>query len=272
MAHLYYTEHGAGRPLVMLHGFAADHRLMEGCMEPLFARRGDGGSWRRLYPDLPGMGRSPAHPGVRNSDDIVGEILAFIDEHLPGASFTLAGESYGGYLAREILRRRPRSVDGLMLICPAVLPLKEDRELPPKRILVRLADPLPPGASAREAADFGDVTVQTPETWRRFEAEVLSGLRLADRAFLRTLRPGGYPLSGNPDRLEEPYDRPVLLLAGRQDHLTGYRDLWRIIENYSRGTFAVLDRAGHNLQIEQPSLFEALAGEWLDRVAESAGE
>ena len=41
-----------------------------------------------------------------------------------------------------------------------------------------------------------------------------------------------------------------------------------VLGNYPRGTFAVLDRAGHNLQIEQETGFNALVNEWLDRVEE----
>ena len=43
------------------------------------------------------------------------------------------------------------------------------------------------------------------------------------------------------------------------------------MEDYPRGTFAVLDRAGHFLEVEQEDMFHALAGEWLDRVEEYAG-
>jgi len=41
------------------------------------------------------------------------------------------------------------------------------------------------------------------------------------------------------------------------------------LENYPRGTFVVLDRAGHGLEVEQETLFRALANEWLDRLEES---
>ncbi len=58
---------------------------------------------------------------------------------------------------------------------------------------------------------------------------------------------------------------------GRQDQVAGYRDAWRILENYPRASFAVLDWAGHNAHIEQSQLFNALPGEWLDRVQESFG-
>lgn len=50
--------------------------------------------------------------------------------------------------------------------------------------------------------------------------------------------------------------------------LSGYRDAWGILEKYPRATFAVLDRAGHGVAGEQPVLFEALVGDWLDRVSE----
>jgi hypothetical protein len=42
------------------------------------------------------------------------------------------------------------------------------------------------------------------------------------------------------------------------------------LENYPRGTFVVLDRAGHGLGVEQEDLFRALVGEWLDRVEETS--
>lgn len=41
------------------------------------------------------------------------------------------------------------------------------------------------------------------------------------------------------------------------------------LENYPRGTLTVLDRAGHNLQIEQETLSNALVNEWFDRVEEN---
>ncbi len=50
-----HVEHGAGRPVLVLHGAGVDHREAEACFEPAF--RGVAG-YRRIYPDLPGMGRT----------------------------------------------------------------------------------------------------------------------------------------------------------------------------------------------------------------------
>jgi pimeloyl-ACP methyl ester carboxylesterase len=72
--------------------------------------------------------------------------------------------------------------------------------------------------------------------------------------------------SFNVDALEKPYMKPTLMLTGRQDSIVGYRDLWKIIEMYPRASFVLLDRAGHNLQIEQDILFSEMVKEWLNRV------
>ena len=51
--------------------------------------------------------------------------------------------------------------------------------------------------------------------------------------------------------------------------MVGYKDALGVIEQFPRGTFAVLDRVGHSLAWEQPALFNALVREWLDRVEEA---
>ena len=96
------------------------------------------------------------------------------------------------------------------------------------------------------------------------------GLDAADEVFLATLQQAhNYPLSFDVDAHPAPFEKPTLILTGRQDSMVGYCDAWQIYENYPRATFAVLDRAGHNLQIEQAALFNALVDEWLDRVEEN---
>jgi pimeloyl-ACP methyl ester carboxylesterase len=41
-----------------------------------------------------------------------------------------------------------------------------------------------------------------------------------------------------------------------------------LARDYPRGTFAVLDRAGHALLHEQPALVQAFLAEWIERVRE----
>ncbi|MDY0019447.1 MAG: alpha/beta hydrolase [Anaerolineae bacterium] len=263
---VYYETMGEGRPIVLLHGFGPDHRLMTGCMEPIFRQR-DG--WQRFYPDLPGMGRTSGPSRIHNSDQMLQVVLDFIDAVIPGQQFALAGESYGGYLARGVLHHRPALVDGLFLLCPLIVAEPEQRDVPPHQVLMQdtafmsTIDPI-------QSADFESYgIVQTQRTWERTRDEINVGLGLADEAFLVRLKSQAYPFSFDTDALPIPYGKPTLMLLGRQDNSVGYRDAWKILETYPRATFAVLDRAGHNLQIEQEALFDALVNEWLDRVEEA---
>jgi pimeloyl-ACP methyl ester carboxylesterase len=261
---VYYEVHGEGRPLIAIHGFTPDHHLMTGCMEPVFQQR-DG--WQRFYPDLPGMGKTPGPKWLTNSDQMLDVVMDFIEAVIPGQNFALAGESYGGYLARGIVQRWPERVEGLFLLCSLIVPVEDERELPPF-VVLKQDQAVLEKLSPQEREGFGSVAVvQTQYTWERTRDEVVVGLEAADEQFLNELV---YPLSFDVDAAD-PFEKPALILAGRQDHMVGYRDAWNIYENYPRGSYVVLDRAGHNLQIEQPTVFTALVNEWLDRVEEVNG-
>ena len=56
---VHYAEYGSGTPVLALHGAGVDHREIAGALEPVFTRIP---GFRRLYPDLPGMGHTP-RPG-----------------------------------------------------------------------------------------------------------------------------------------------------------------------------------------------------------------
>jgi pimeloyl-ACP methyl ester carboxylesterase len=255
---LYYETYGAGRPIVMLPGRPSDHRVMARFMEPLFAQR-DG--WLRIYPDLPGTGRSPAVDRLATHDAMLDAVLAFIDAVLPGQRFVVAGLSYGGYLTRGVVYRRAAGIDGVLLCAPQVKADPAVAQLPPQTTVV--ADPalvadLGPGASL--------VVAQTPVVVAAVR-ELFAEVALADHPFNDRLEEAA-PFSFDVDSPPAPFGGPVLIVTARQDGLCGYRDAWELLERYPRGTFAVLDRAGHFVNIEQDALCRALIGEWLDRVEE----
>ncbi|KGN33790.1 2-hydroxy-6-oxo-6-phenylhexa-2,4-dienoate hydrolase [Knoellia sinensis KCTC 19936] len=266
---LHVVERGPaqGIPVVAIHGWTPDHRIMTGFLEPLFAQVS---GYRRIYPDLPAMGRSPVGDAA-SSADVVDRVEAMLDERLGDATFLLVGESYGGYVAREIVRRRPGQVRGLALVCP-VGPVVEraSRSRAPGVVLERdevFLDTL----DAQSRREFEDnAVIQTPETYAAFAADVAPGLALADEQGMARIAErwdlGHLPEEGRT------FDRPTLWLLGRQDSSVGYRDQWELIEHYPRATFAVLDRAGHNAQFELRGLTESLFRDWLQRVEAEAGE
>jgi pimeloyl-ACP methyl ester carboxylesterase len=260
-----YAQHGSGTPVLALHGAGVDHREIMGALEPLFADRPE---YRRIYPDLPGMGRTPAPETIDSNDAVVDTLLGLVDAVIGEQAFLVVGQSYGGYLARAIANRRPRQVAGLALVCPVLGEQGREDERPEHVVLHAAADLDPDAALGSElAAEYRNyLVVQTPATLRRFQETAVPGVELADKAALARIFQR-WQLQTAPEQ-GPAYTNPTLILAGRQDATVGYAGLWRLLEHYPRATFAVLDRAGHGLLHEQVGLATALLAEWLDRVRE----
>jgi pimeloyl-ACP methyl ester carboxylesterase len=232
-------------------------------MEPLFTKRK---GWRRIYPDLPGMGKTQASDWITCQDHMLDIVLEFMDSVAPGERFVVAGGSYGGYLARGVICRRSAQVDGLMMGVPVIETDAKKKNLPKHQVLTEDEDFL--AALKPDEQDMREfIVVQSLELLHEFRSVVSPAVAIADREFLQRLR-AHYAFSFDVDALSEPFPAPTLILTGRFDNWCGYREAYQLLDNYPRATFAVLDRAGHALVSEQRALFRALAGEWLDRVEE----
>ena len=157
---VHYETFGEGRPIIALHGWTLDHRFEVSALEPIFKHRE---GRKRIYPDLPGHGRTPGKDWITNQDKMLDVVLEFIDHGIPGQRFVVAGTSAGAYLARGVVYRRPALVDGLLLGVPLVVADDAERTLPPHVTLVEdaaLLSELPPD----EVEELGFAVVQS----RRF--------------------------------------------------------------------------------------------------------
>lgn len=260
-----FETYGEGFPIVLIHGFTPDHRLMTGCMEPVFENQP---GWHRIYLDLPGMGQTKGEDWIQGSDQMLEVVERFIDKVLHEGKYILVGESYGGYLVRALAAKQPERVAGILFICPLIEANPDLRILPERRVIAEDQEFLST-LTVDQMSRFAPLAVvQDRYNFERFEKEILPGLHAADSVFLQKIRER-YAFSVPNEKETQPFDKPVLFLTGRQDHVTGYQNVWSILEQYPRASFAVLDRAGHNLQIEQSGLFTAMVKEWLHRVAES---
>jgi len=250
---IHSVDHGTGRPLLVLHGAGVDHREAEACFEPLL---GGAAGLRRIYPDLPGMGRTIAPGRMDSADDVLDTLLGFADQVTRLTPYLLIGHSAGAYYAQAMAARRPEQVAGLALICPL---LPDLRDVPDHRVVA--------------ASDvIGDdvfrsyFVIQTPEMLQRYERYVAPAAADVDRAAL--------------DRIGErwelsredapPYAGPTLVVAARLDSTVGYAAAVDLVEHYPHASLAVVDDAGHALPHEQPELLRALLAEWLARVARTS--
>jgi pimeloyl-ACP methyl ester carboxylesterase len=261
-------------PVLMLHGFPLDRRSLAGSLGALVERRG---RYRQLRVDLPGFGSSPGVSEIASSDDMVDFVVALVDELIGAQQVLVVGESWGAYLARAVVARRADQVAGVALICPVVIATHERRDVPPQELLFE-----EPGlfggeagangsvsADAEEVAAFREIAVRADRAaWDHWRSRILPALNAADEEALARIE-ARYAFEQDVDAVGPPFERPSLIVVGRQDGVVGYRDAVRLVERFPRSTFAILDGGGHNLVGERPGLVEALVGDWLDRVEAS---
>jgi pimeloyl-ACP methyl ester carboxylesterase len=246
---VHCVQHGDGRPVLILHGAGVDHREAESCFEPAL----DGvAGLRRIYPDLPGMGRTVAPESLCSADDVLDTLLEFADEVGGGTAYLLIGHSAGAYYAQAMAARRPAQVAGLALVCPLLPGL---RDVPEHRVVAG-------------SAEIGDdvfrsyFVVQTPEMLERYERYVAPAAALVDEAAVERI---GERWALTPDHAQA-YAGPTVVVAGRLDSTVGYAAAVDLVDHHPHASLAVLDNAGHALPHEQPELLRALLAEWLARV------
>ena len=252
---LHYTEQGDGAALVALHGAGVDHRDIEGPVER--ARLGE--RYRRIYVDLPAMGRSTAD-GLRGNDDVVDVLVQFLDQ-VAGGPTVLLGHSYGAYLARGVAARHPDLVRGLALVCPIGA---QNRNVPAHEV-VRQEDAAYEGMTAEQRSAFDDYfVVRTPETARRFLDHSWPGTQLVDGdAFGRIAQV--WPI----DLPVATVSAPTLIMAARHDSVVGYAGAEDLLGSYPNATLSVVADAGHALPHEKPELFASLLHDWARRITSS---
>ncbi|HLO18799.1 MAG TPA: alpha/beta hydrolase, partial [Anaerolineales bacterium] len=232
-----YQMVGSGKPLLFLHGSVGDHQPWLQTLEPLFDHRQ---GWKRIYLDLPGHGPTQAPDWLTTDDQVLDVLLRFIDRVIPSERFVVAGFSWGGYLAQGIVYQRISEVDGLLLIAPGTH--RDDEKNPERTVLVKNEELLTELDELLKELATGVLVMQNRRTIDRLQtlSQSFRSIIQDDPDFAARLKQG---FSFDMDNLPRPYDKPVLFLLGRQDHIVGYRNAWQILENFPRATFAVLDQA-----------------------------
>ncbi len=260
MAALNAVSRGYGTPVLFLHGWSVDHRIMLPLDEMVAAHPHP---WRRIYVDLPGFGRSAGDNDIAHSDDIAAAIDTFIDDEIGDLPMAVIGSSFGAGLARRLMARDPQRILGCALICPTAEPI-DVRRLPAPLVIDR-DEALLATLHAADRDDFMSTTVrQDAQMWERFEQCVIPGLRAADPDVVERIRPS---LSVSPEASGPAFDRPVLMVMGRNDTIVGWRDQLDLAEHYPDSTVVVIDRCGHNAHLEHPEIVAVHLRTWLDALS-----
>jgi 3-oxoadipate enol-lactonase len=245
--HIGYTEEGVGEatPLVFLHGVGSDKSVWQPQLEYLGRTR------HAIAFDYPGYGDSDPAPEGTTRDDYAAAILSAM-RALGIARGHVCGLSLGGVIAIALHHAAPDSCASLILADTfAVHPDGRgiyDRSLAGSR-------DLPAMAEAR--VDFLLAQPADPQVRR----EVIETMSRIDPAAYRIGAEAVW-LADQRDRLGE-IAVPTLVICGEDDKPTP-PDLSRELAAMIPGAqLAMMARAGHLTNLEQPARFNALVDDFL---------
>lgn len=256
--HISHTSRGDGTPIVMIHGYTVDHRVLLP-LEPVFESHP---GYRRIYLDLPGHGTSPRLPERTSALRLTEAVIEWIADVVGTQRFAVVGQSFGGQIARAVIARFGDQVLGSALLVPVVR-WGQDRTLPDETILER-DEAFLAGQPSEERELFAHVMTRLDRPrWEQFSEYLLPGWRDHDRAAAVELE-ADFLLPQPPEATVAPHQGRHLLVTGRQDALVGWQDQLALLPHYPHMTAAVIDGAGHNPQIETPETVHDLIGRWLD--------
>ncbi|MCL2854703.1 MAG: alpha/beta hydrolase [Defluviitaleaceae bacterium] len=263
---IFYEDIGAGKPVLCLHGFTEDHRSMKGCLEPIFAEQA---GYRRIYVDMPGMGKTHGADWIKNADIMLDVLKKFIKGVVGDEVFLLIGTSYGGYMSLGLAQDDQANIDGIFLFGPCVVSDHDKRKLPDvedDELFVEdgLEDEF---EHDDDFDDFINTAVNaTKWVWERYQAEILPAYKIADKAFTGKYRKNGYALSSEGEFGNLEFAKPFTVMVGKQDESVGYEDAWDLLKHLPKLTYVCLDGAGHLMQLEKPEVFNFHIKSWLGQI------
>lgn len=261
-AEIHYKVIGQGIPIIFLHGWGINHLIWKNQFEKI--GKINLRKFQRIYLDLPGMGTSITNHRIHNSDDMQNIIIKFITSIIGSQKFILAGESYGGYLARGLLRSIDDQIIGLLLLCPLISPGYRTGSHS-EHITLEIDQVFIKSLPREKITGYQELSVvQTKETYHDYFKDINTTISKGNESFLKHELDGSFTEDINQNPFI--FKKPMTVLIGRQDTEVGFKDQYNIFKDFPRASIFILDKAGHNLQFEQKRIFRTAVIELLKRV------
>lgn len=254
---LYYTDEGAGEPIVLIHGFPFGGDLYRPQRAALSSR------FRVITPDLRGMGQSDAPPEGYSMDTYADDVVALLD-HLGIGQAIVGGMSMGGYVVFALSRRHPNRVKGLILLDTRAGADTEEGKAGRRRMIEQ----------ARNAAAGAVADAMLPKMLT--EATRQESPELAD--FLRTMM-AATPVDGIVGALQAMIERidsrpmlpmiavPTLIIVGSEDTVTPPAAAEEMQREIKDAQLVVIEGAAHAANLERPDEVNRAIAAWLERIS-----
>jgi 3-oxoadipate enol-lactonase len=252
-----YDDAGAGRPIVLLHGYPFNRSLW---LEQIAALSD---AYRLITPDLRGHGDSAVTDSI-TINDMAADVAGLLDT-LEIERAVIGGLSMGGYVALAFQKQFPERVAALVLAdTRAQADTTEARAGREQQAQTALREGMPPIAEGMLSKLFAPETPATNSSVVSFVREMMlntnpKGAAAALRAM--ALR------DDHTERLGE-IRIPALILIGDQDAITPpalSEEMHRLIAG---SRLEIIEGAGHVSNLERPDEFNQALRTFLDALPE----
>ncbi|HYE02941.1 MAG TPA: alpha/beta fold hydrolase [Phycisphaerales bacterium] len=257
--HLHYEVHGAGRPILLVHGFPLSSQMWTPIVQRLKSR------YRMIVPDVRGHGLSESSPktSITQMADDLAAILDRVNERNP---VVVVGLSMGGYIALEFFRRHRPRVRGLVLAdtrAAADSPEKaRERALIAQRVLAEGSLVLAESMTNKLFAP--DAPADMKEVWKeRISHAKPEGVAAALTAMAQR---------EDSIALLPTIDVPTLVIVGEHDAITPVDEVRAMQQSIPGSELVVVPGAGHLSPVEQPDRVAEALKQFMARVKGASPE
>ena len=247
-----YVEAGAGPALILVHGLADSLEVWRAEIDVLARRH------RVVALDQIGFGLSDKPLLSYRAQTLVD----FLDEFMRVLGVqhaTLVGNSLGGWIAALMSIEHPERIDALILVDSAGMASLPGALGPKVLRALRLASV--EDLQVLGPLSFADPRFYTPgEALRKAFAErVAAGDGYTIGQIMDSISRGDDVLDGQLDRIR----CPTLVVWGREDRLIPLRFAEQLHQGIPGSRLTVLDRCGHEPQVECPAAFGGVLQDFL---------
>ena len=238
---IYYTVSGAGKPVMLVHGFGEDSRIWE-TLTPELEK-----DYLLIIPDLPGSGKSEQLP--ETSMESMAEVLKLILDDLRISSCIMIGHSMGGYVALAFAATYASMLDGLGLFHSTAY-ADDDEKIATRRKGIQFIQ-------QHGAAKFQEQTIPNlfSDTFKSQHPGIVREIIARFTNFTPQSLVSYYEaMIQRPDRSQviKSFTKPVLFIAGEYDKAVPMEHSLRLGQLPGLSYIHILKHSGHMGMLEEP--------------------
>ncbi len=237
---LAFTEHGAGPPLLLVHGLMITGEMFEPIVPALAAR------YRVIVPDLRGHGRSRALGPPYTVAQLAADLAELLDR-LGIETAAVLGYSQGGAVAQQLALDHPVRCSRLILACTYAFNMATRREQVEGRLVPALIRLLGMRYFAKLVIALGLTHVEKSRA--RWVVELIAA---QDGGLMRTAWREAMAFDSRP-RLGA-IRCPTLVIAGAADEAVPFHHAWTLHQGIAGSQLQIVDGADHALAWTHPEV------------------